>query len=332
MNFIGGDRHARAGPTADDALRAIATRDSLRDRAADARPVATSSRIERPEQHRLLSSLAQPLRERGRELAGKVASQGNAHDVEVRPAATVMLLRDASPGIEVFMLRRSSHSRFAPDAYVFPGGTLEPQDEAACERAVGIDEHRLRRLFRGERAPAPSVQAAIMVTGVRELFEECGVLFACDSTHEPVEGYRREDLASVRDRRLSFDDFLIATELYADARPLLLFSRWITPKSEPQRYDVFFFVAPAPQGQNAEADMVETHDGMWLSPQEAVRRNDAAELHVVFPTRKHLERLQAFESVAAVMDFARTKPIVTVTADSIAEAAFGLPAELENAW
>ena len=243
-----------------------------------------------------------------------------------------MLLRDAPQGIEVFMLRRSSRSTFAPDAYVFPGGTLEAQDVMACKRAVGVDADRVRRLFRGEQDPETRVQAALMVTAVRELFEECGVLFACDSTQEPMEAYRREDLESLRKGHLSFYDFLTATELYADARPLLLFSRWITPQSEPRRYDVFFFVAPAPQAQHAEADAVETHDGIWLVPRDAIRRADAGELHIIFPTRKHLERLRAFESVAAAMTVARTKPIRTVTAESAAQEALGLPPELEDSW
>ncbi len=202
-----------------------------------------------------------------------------------------MLLRDAQPGLEVFMLRRSSRSRFAPDAYVFPGGTVEAQDRANAE----IEAAWLRHLFRMDGPPDPTLQRGIVAAALRELFEESRI-------------------------RLS------------GARELELFSRWITPESEPQRYDVFFFVAAAPRAQQAEADMVETHDGMWLSPHEAVRRSDAAELYVVFPTRKHLERLQAFENVAGVMDFARTKPILTVTAKSTGQEAYGLPAEIENAW
>jgi len=39
----------------------------------------------------------------------------------LRPAATVLLLRDTPRGIEVLMTRRSLTASFAPGAYVFPG-------------------------------------------------------------------------------------------------------------------------------------------------------------------------------------------------------------------
>lgn len=70
-----------------------------------------------------------------------------------RPAATVVLLREAPGGEpEVFMLRRSARSPFMPDALVFPGGAVDPADgpagsdaafEAAarreCAEEAGVD-------------------------------------------------------------------------------------------------------------------------------------------------------------------------------------------------
>ena len=44
-------------------------------------------------------------------------------DVEVRDAATVLLVRDGDAGLEVFMLRRNLQSEFVGGAYVFPGGS-----------------------------------------------------------------------------------------------------------------------------------------------------------------------------------------------------------------
>src|SRR6185369_5836966 len=43
-----------------------------------------------------------------------------------RPAATVLLLRDTPSGLEVLMTRRSATASFAPGAYVFPGGGIDP--------------------------------------------------------------------------------------------------------------------------------------------------------------------------------------------------------------
>jgi 8-oxo-dGTP pyrophosphatase MutT (NUDIX family) len=44
------------------------------------------------------------------------------------PAASVILLRDGVQGLEVLLLRRAAKASFAADAWVFPGGGVEPED------------------------------------------------------------------------------------------------------------------------------------------------------------------------------------------------------------
>ena len=130
----------------------------------------------------------------------------------------------------------------------------------------------------------------------------------------------------------TFTDVLRAFNIYADARKLKLFSHWITPPSEPRRYDTHFFLARAPRAQIALADARETHDGRWMTPQQALAEYRAGTLHLVYPTIKHLERLAAFDDIEALFAFARTKPIVIVTPDISAEHGFALPSELEHRW
>ena len=55
--------------------------------------------------------------------------------VAVRPAATVLLLRDGPSGLEVLMTRRSATASFAPGAYVFPGGGIDAADAQAHPHA-----------------------------------------------------------------------------------------------------------------------------------------------------------------------------------------------------
>jgi 8-oxo-dGTP pyrophosphatase MutT (NUDIX family) len=50
------------------------------------------------------------------------------HAPDAIPAATVVLGRDGSAGIEVLMLHRSPALRFAADLWVFPGGRVDPAD------------------------------------------------------------------------------------------------------------------------------------------------------------------------------------------------------------
>lgn len=75
------------------------------------------------------------------------------HEVEVRedkpliPAATVVLLRDASrDGVETLMLQRNSKLSFADGMWVFPGGRIDAadykgtSDEALAARSAAIRE------------------------------------------------------------------------------------------------------------------------------------------------------------------------------------------------
>ncbi len=117
-----------------------------------------------------------------------------------------------------------------------------------------------------------------------------------------------------------------------DAGALSLFSHWITPPSEPRRYDTYFFIASAPLDQLAQADAVETHDGVWISPQRALERSRDGSLYVVYPTIKHLERLLPFATVDEAIAFARRKPILTIMPSDSPANGFTMPAALENLW
>jgi 8-oxo-dGTP pyrophosphatase MutT (NUDIX family) len=44
------------------------------------------------------------------------------------PAAAVAFVRDTGGGIEVYLSRRPAHFRYYPNAFVFPGGRLDPED------------------------------------------------------------------------------------------------------------------------------------------------------------------------------------------------------------
>lgn len=57
---------------------------------------------------------------------------------EVRPASTVVLLRDTSEGLQTLMLKRNKDLIFAGGAWVFPGGALDPEDLAAAQGEVDL--------------------------------------------------------------------------------------------------------------------------------------------------------------------------------------------------
>jgi len=233
-----------------------------------------------------------------------------------RDASTVIVCRDTEAGIEVYLLRRSSNSPGFPDAYVFPGGTLDKTDYSPAARM---------RLA-GQWRPA---EPAFTYAAIRETCEECGLLF----TVEPVE---QEALRAARTLMLkkerSFSDTLIDLGVHLDARAIRYFSRWITPTVNPLRFDARFFVARVPKDQVAEADELETYDGRWVRPADILGEVERAEVQMIFPTIKHLERIGTFANVYDLLAFTETKKTIPITPEVRPGPTFLLPPQFENTW
>jgi 8-oxo-dGTP pyrophosphatase MutT (NUDIX family) len=216
--------------------------------------------------------------------------------VPVRPAATVMLVRDGADGPEVFMLRRTLNAAFAGGMYVFPGGRVDDADHADELEVIcdGLDDGRASAVL-----GLPRGGLAYWVAAVRECFEEAGVLLA-----RPVGG---DDAVRFDDPRVAarfeaerhrvHDGTLSLTELCAQERLVLTtdaihyVSHWITPVGEPRRFDTRFFVARAPQAQEPLHDDHETIESLWVRPADALARVRAGELAMIPPTMKNLEFL-----------------------------------------
>jgi 8-oxo-dGTP pyrophosphatase MutT (NUDIX family) len=97
-----------------------------------------------------------------------------------------------------------------------------------------------------------------------------------------------------------------------DADELVTYSRWITPKVVPIRFDTRFYLALAPAHSPPEPDGSETVDAGWFGPQDALDRHRAGELSLVFPTIKHLESLVGFANSAEALNAARRREVKTV--------------------
>jgi 8-oxo-dGTP pyrophosphatase MutT (NUDIX family) len=265
-------------------------------------------------------------------------------------AATIILARPAPRGFELYMTRRSRHSAFAADAFVFPGGTVDREDFSAEAKArtLGLERERIRGAFRAttprelpssEPPVDAAASAALLVAALRELFEEAGILIARTRDGSPVDAslvhaQRVQDArVPIGNGELAFAAFLARHDWFADAGPLALFSHWITPPSEPRRYNTHFFFTLAPVGQGGFADAYETHEGLWIAPSQALARYREGAFHLVYPTIKHLERLTAFDSLEDALVFARNKPVLTILPESTPDGrGFAMPTALENAW
>ncbi len=207
--------------------------------------------------------------------------------VATRPAATVLLLRDGAAGVEVLMTRRSPTASFAPGAYVFPGGGIDAADAAAhahadAARRPGQDDMRLTQA----------------IAAIRESFEELGILLARHADGRMADAV---DIAAL-DRKAPFVPQCRARGLTLAADAVFMLAHWITDRDLPRRFDVPFLVARMPDGQQPVADEAEQFEPVWVSPAEALRRHEAGQFFIIFPTIRTLERLQKFATVQHVLD------------------------------
>ncbi|WP_017539491.1 MULTISPECIES: NUDIX hydrolase [Nocardiopsis] len=221
--------------------------------------------------------------------------------VRPRDAATVMLVRDAPGGVEVYMLRRAPSMPFAPGAYAFPGGRVDERDADRDVRWAGPPPAAWARVL-GTGEPQAR---ALVCAAVRETFEESGVLLAGPSPDAVVQDTRGDDWeadrAALVDRTLPFAAMLDRRGLVLRSDLLTAWSQWITPAPEPRRYDTRFFAARIPDGQQARDVGGEADRRAWMAAGEAVRRWRDGEIAMLPPTVSTCMDLQACGSVAAVM-------------------------------
>ena len=208
----------------------------------------------------------------------------------VRPAATVLLLRDSPQGVEVLMTRRSLTASFAPGAYVFPGGGIDAADAQAHGQAT--------------RRPTQSdLHLTQAIAAIRESFEELGVLLAVRPDGAPATA---KDVAAL-DRKAPFLPQAAARGLWLAAADVFVLAHWITDRDLPRRFDVPFLVARMPEGQTPVADEAEQFEPVWVRPADALARHKEGHFFIIFPTIRTLERLLQYANVEAVLaDCART--------------------------
>lgn len=216
--------------------------------------------------------------------------------VTPRPAATIVLVRDAEPGMEVLLLRRNRSAGFVPGAYVFPGGRVDGAD-ATAETLSHVDgltpDMAAERL---ELADADPPAIAYYLAALREAFEETGILVAVGPAGEPPPTAAEDPrVDTVRDDlmegRLSFAEVLDRLDCRVDGSSVEYLAHWITPRREPRRYDTRFFAARVRAGAEPIVDAREMTDAVWITPDQALARSNEGALPMIFPTIRTLEQL-----------------------------------------
>lgn len=226
----------------------------------------------------------------------------NIHsDVAVpRPAATILLLREAGDQIEVLLVRRHANMAFMGGQWVFPGGALNRADTSDDALALiarrGDFTCNAMQDLHGQ--PLPQRQClGLAIAACRETFEETGLLLATDShgAHCEPEALARlqAQRAVVLKQPAMFTELLAQQGLQHDLARLIYWAHWITPSSIPRRFDTRFFVIAAPPAQTVSADSHETVEFTWETPATLIAMAQRDEMPVSHPTLYNLHDLQA---------------------------------------
>lgn len=143
----------------------------------------------------------------------------------IRPAATILLVREGPAGPEVLMGQRGAGAAFMPSKYVFPGGAVDAADaDVALAQALPDPA----ALLGGD--PGPDTLAA---AAIRELWEETGLALGVPGAWPGAVPEGWQDFA--------------ARGLRPSAAGLRFVFRAITPPGRTRRFDARFFLADAAQ-------------------------------------------------------------------------------------
>ncbi|HEU4960159.1 MAG TPA: NUDIX domain-containing protein [Sphingomonas sp.] len=211
------------------------------------------------------------------------------------PAATVVIFRERENGSpEVLMLERAKAMVFAAGALVFPGGRIDPGDEALAATMAG----------------APNDTAA-RIAAIRETIEETGLAIGLSTAPDHAA------LARIREGLhggVPFAELLADAGLRLALDALTPFARWCPAHAHARIFDTRFYLARLPKdAPTPRVDATENVRLFWASAEAVLAEAAAGRARIIFPTRRNLERLARFATFADALADAARHPVRTIT-------------------
>jgi len=210
--------------------------------------------------------------------------------------------------LQVYLTKRRRELMFLGGFHVFPGGKVDPEDydEKTINRCSGLSPEQAAASL--DVNIPPELAIGFYVAGIRELFEEAGILLA----ENTAAGQLTEDNETwtkkisqyrslIHDNRIRMIDMLEKEGLCYALDRLTWFSHWITPATSPRRFDTQFFIACLPPAQKASPFDGEIESAEWITPQEAIKKWRQGKLRVIPPTLASLDKLCAYESYKEII-------------------------------
>ena len=212
-------------------------------------------------------------------------------DEQAIPAATVIVMRETPDGPpELLMVERARAMSFAGGALVFPGGRVDPGDFVLAGLHAGDVEENAAR-----------------IAAIRETLEEAGVAIGLDPAGEVLALRQRLYAGEPMGELLDEAGAALALDR------LVPFARWLPRGVHHKVFDTRFYLARAPEGAEPQVDGNENVRVFWASARAVLDAADRGEAHIIFPTRRNLDRLALFASYDDAVADARAHPIRTVT-------------------
>lgn len=189
--------------------------------------------------------------------------------VEPRDASSLIIVRGDADNASVLMGRRKANASFIPDAYVFPGGAIEPGDHIA----QAVSPLRADTLDRMAQSSDPDHSQALAMAAVRETAEESGLMLGVPGEIGDADG---EGWTAMR-------GYSLAPTL--DCLDYL--GRAITPEGRPKRFHARFFMVRAEHVVGNLGGDGELLDLRW------VPLDDTGDLRIIDVTQFMLDEVRA---------------------------------------
>lgn len=190
--------------------------------------------------------------------------------VQLRQAASVIMLRQAAQRLEVYVQHRATTMDFAAGAVVFPGGRTDTED-AEFEFGAGTQPIIARHAHGWQKTSLASINreqsltnASMMLrTGVREVEEETGILLPPNIM-----------------------------------RP---WANLITPVGYPKRFDTFFYIATPHDDVIPENITTEAIAAEWLGIESILQDAEDKRIELMRPTEFLLRGILEYGSIEGVL-------------------------------
>lgn len=204
------------------------------------------------------------------------------------PSASILLIRDGRSGLEVLMMERAKTMRFAPGAFVFPGGKVDPQDTQVW---------RWKRFLKKERHIPHD--AAYRIAALRELHEEVDIILS------------EQPFKPTLSKTKKFEQALAEQKAQLSLRSMVHFAHWVTPETMPRRFDTHFYLAED-IGHYEKHDGDEAVSARWVQPRVILSDWENDKVPLMFPTRLNLMKLARSSTVKAALIAAKQAHVVKI--------------------